>query len=132
MYTHTHTYTYVPTPGYCNCMAEIGEWDKALLVAPAAGIELWRSLCRRRLAAAREGDAPEDMPDALSQAPLYVAAGQTGSLIDALAGEHRLDEAFLVASAGAHGAFGESATASSARTAAAPAPPLAGGPRCPA
>lgn len=105
---------------YCECMADIGDWNKALLVAPAAGIEVWRKLVVRRLAAAKEGDAPEDMPDAFSRTPLYVAAGQIDSLVEALSAETKLDEAFLVAAASAHGAFGNVETNGAAPAASAP------------
>ena len=32
---------------YCNIMAEVGEWEKALMEAPAVGHDFWSELMRR-------------------------------------------------------------------------------------
>mmetsp|Transcript_40650 Transcript_40650/g.127192 ORF Transcript_40650/g.127192 Transcript_40650/m.127192 type:complete len:1430 (-) Transcript_40650:52-4341(-) len=60
---------------YCELMAELGEWDKALAVAPGVSLEYWEQMTRRRA---------EDLREQLSDecVPYYVAVQAFTDAID--------------------------------------------------
>lgn len=57
--------------GYCEIMRELGQWDRALAVAPAIGLEYWQELVR-----ARAEDLAEAGASVETLAPLLVASQQ--------------------------------------------------------
>ena len=57
---------------YCDIMVEIGEWDKAIMAAPAVSIAYWQQLSSKRALALAEEDKADSVP-------LLVATGVVGS-----------------------------------------------------
>ena len=101
---------------YCELMAEVGDWDKALMVAPAVSQALWRGLLRRYVEAMAEKTGPHRVTTP-ELAPAILAAGDAHALLRRYEGEGRLDDAFLVATASSAGAFAnEDASATASRS----------------
>eukprot|EP00746_Dinoflagellata_sp_MGD_P032912 gnl/MRDRNA2_/MRDRNA2_178406_c0_seq1.p1 gnl/MRDRNA2_/MRDRNA2_178406_c0~~gnl/MRDRNA2_/MRDRNA2_178406_c0_seq1.p1 ORF type:complete len:538 (+),score=120.03 gnl/MRDRNA2_/MRDRNA2_178406_c0_seq1:32-1615(+) len=82
---------------YCQTMCQIGKWERAICIAPAVSMEFWRQLCAEFAESQR---ANADLSEA---APFLVAAGMTGTVMDAYLERNELHEAFAVAKAQADG-----------------------------
>ena len=91
---------------YCEIMIELGEWERALVVAPALGIGYWSSLMQKRMAAAPAGERITN--DLL---PLYLANNSVDELSAIYVANHKYQEAFEVLSVEEAGGYKELATA---------------------
>lgn len=73
-------------------MLQVGDWDKALALAPAASVDYWSRLLQRHADhMAQEGATAKDM------LPLMVATGNIGPLIDKLMSSRQYNLAANVA-----------------------------------
>jgi len=82
---------------YCRMTAQAGHWEKAICVAPAVSHEFWAELCGEYVETL---SATANLDDS---APLLVATGQSGKLVDAYIKRSELDIAFVLAKADADG-----------------------------
>ncbi|XP_016074649.1 PREDICTED: WD repeat-containing protein 17 [Miniopterus natalensis] len=81
---------------YCELMVELGEWDKALSVAPGVSVKYWRKLMQRRAdQLIREGN--DDV------IPYCIATGDVEKLLRFFMARGQLKEALLVAQAACEG-----------------------------
>jgi hypothetical protein len=82
----------------CELFVEAGEWDRALVLAPAVSQEYWGKLLKRRAdVEAKRGAAAGEL------LPLLLAAGQAGALVELLMAQKQFG---LAASVGAVQACG--------------------------
>ncbi|XP_014403244.1 PREDICTED: WD repeat-containing protein 17 [Myotis brandtii] len=81
---------------YCELMVELGEWDKALSVAPGVSVKYWRKLTQRRA----DQLIQEDKDDAI---PYCIAIGDVRKLVHFFMARGQLKEALLVAQAACEG-----------------------------
>lgn len=98
---------------YCNIMAEVGEWEKALMAAPAVGHDFWSELMRRYVRSRAEMSGIDRVATS-ELAPSMLALGDVDMLLERMEGDGRLEDAFLVACASSAGAFGGVAKAGGA------------------
>lgn len=83
---------------YCELMIEVGEWDKALSVAPAVSLDYWREISvkyGRKLADA----------DNLDCMPYYIATGESNKLIEFMISRNSLEDAALIAQTDSEGGY---------------------------
>ena len=77
---------------------QLGQWDKALALAPAASVAYWCKLLQRRTdAAAKVGEPSQEL------LPFMVASGQTVPLVEMLSGQKQYELAAGVAAVAAAG-----------------------------
>ncbi|ERE89596.1 WD repeat-containing protein 17-like isoform 2 [Cricetulus griseus] len=81
---------------YCELMVELGEWDKALSIAPGVSVKYWRKLMQRRA----DQLIQEDKDDVI---PYCIATGDVRKLVDFFVSRGQLKEALLVAQAACEG-----------------------------
>ncbi|XP_064333655.1 WD repeat-containing protein 17 isoform X1 [Camelus dromedarius] len=81
---------------YCELMVELGEWDKALSVAPGVSVKYWKKLMQRRA----DQLIQEDKDDVI---PYCIAIGDVKKLVNFLMSRGQLKEALLVAQAACEG-----------------------------
>ncbi|NWH56052.1 WDR17 protein, partial [Geococcyx californianus] len=81
---------------YCELMVELGEWDKALSVAPGVSMKYWRKLMQRRA----DQLIQEENDDVI---PYCIAIGDVKKLISYFTSKGQLKEALLVAQAACEG-----------------------------
>uniref|UniRef100_A0A2K5L017 WD repeat domain 17 n=1 Tax=Cercocebus atys TaxID=9531 RepID=A0A2K5L017_CERAT len=81
---------------YCELMVELGEWDKALSVAPGVSVKYWKKLMQRRA----DQLIQEDKDDVI---PYCIAIGDVKKLVHFFMSRGRLKEALLVAQAACEG-----------------------------
>ncbi|XP_062932888.1 WD repeat-containing protein 17 isoform X4 [Cynocephalus volans] len=77
---------------YCELMVELGEWDKALSVAPGVSMKYWKKLMQRRA----DQLIQEDKDDVI---PYCIAVGDVKKLVHFFMSRGQLKEALLVAQA---------------------------------
>ncbi|GBF87625.1 hypothetical protein Rsub_00336 [Raphidocelis subcapitata] len=104
----------------CELLVQLGEWDRALALAPAASLRFWRSLVLRRAQAlAAEGASP-----AGQLLPLMLAGGAVGDIVDRLTGEGQHGVAAAVAAVDATGGYSHLAPPPSGGAGSDQSPPL--------
>uniref|UniRef100_A0A4X1VYY9 WD repeat domain 17 n=1 Tax=Sus scrofa TaxID=9823 RepID=A0A4X1VYY9_PIG len=81
---------------YCELMVELGEWDKALSVAPGVSVKYWKKLMQRRA----DQLIQEDKDDVI---PYCIAIGDVKKLVNFFMLRGQLKEALLVAQAACEG-----------------------------
>ncbi|XP_051475988.1 WD repeat-containing protein 17 isoform X2 [Apus apus] len=81
---------------YCELMVELGEWDKALSVAPGVSMKYWRNLMQRRA----DQLIQEENDDVI---PYCIAIGDVKKLVSFFTSRGQLKEALLVAQAACEG-----------------------------
>ncbi|KFQ01276.1 WD repeat-containing protein 17, partial [Leptosomus discolor] len=81
---------------YCELMVELGEWDKALSVAPGVSMKYWRKLMERRA----DQLIQEENDDVI---PYCIAIGDVKKLVSFFTSRGQLKEALLVAQAACEG-----------------------------
>ncbi|XP_053441219.1 WD repeat-containing protein 17 isoform X2 [Nycticebus coucang] len=81
---------------YCELMVELGEWDKALSIAPGVSVKYWKKLMQRRADQLIE----EDKDDVI---PYCIAIGDVKKLVSFFTSRGQLKEALLVAQAAYEG-----------------------------
>uniref|UniRef100_A0A669PUM3 WD repeat domain 17 n=1 Tax=Phasianus colchicus TaxID=9054 RepID=A0A669PUM3_PHACC len=81
---------------YCELMVELGEWDKALSVAPGVSMQYWRKLMQRRA----DQLIQEESDDVI---PYCIATGDVKKLVAFFTSRGQLKEALLVAQAACEG-----------------------------
>ncbi|XP_058380913.1 WD repeat-containing protein 17 isoform X4 [Diceros bicornis minor] len=81
---------------YCELMVELGEWDKALSIAPGVSVKYWKKLMQRRA----DQLIQEDKDDVI---PYCVATGDVKKLVNFFMSRGQLKEALLVAQAACEG-----------------------------
>ncbi|KYO46162.1 WD repeat-containing protein 17 isoform A [Alligator mississippiensis] len=77
---------------YCELMVELGEWDKALSVAPGVSMKYWKKLMQRR----SDQLIQEENDDVI---PYCIATGDVKKLVTFFTSRGQLKEALLVAQA---------------------------------
>jgi len=82
---------------YCRMTAQAGHWERAICAAPAVSHEFWADLCGEYIETL---SATANLDES---APLLVATGQSGRLVDAYIKRSELDFAFVLAKADADG-----------------------------
>jgi hypothetical protein len=75
---------------YCDIMAELGDWSKALALAPVVSMEYWKQMAEKRARILA-------LEDDFSCVPLLVASGRAHEASDFLAGNGALEDAFCIA-----------------------------------
>ncbi|MBN3326611.1 WDR17 protein, partial [Atractosteus spatula] len=81
---------------YCELMVELGEWDKALSVAPGVSMKYWKKLMQRRA----DQLIQEENDDVI---PCCIATGDVKKLVNFFTSRGQLQEALLVAQAACEG-----------------------------
>nr|XP_034815336.2 WD repeat-containing protein 17 isoform X6 [Pan paniscus] len=81
---------------YCELMVELGEWDKALSIAPGVSVKYWKKLMQRRA----DQLIQEDKDDVI---PYCIAIGDVKKLVHFFMSRGQLKEALLVAQAACEG-----------------------------
>ncbi|NXP61111.1 WDR17 protein, partial [Chloropsis cyanopogon] len=81
---------------YCELMVELGEWDKALSVAPGVSMKYWKKLMQRRA----DQLIQEENDDVI---PYCIAIGDVKKLVSFFTSRGQLKEALLVAQAACEG-----------------------------
>uniref|UniRef100_A0A8D0CAL2 WD repeat domain 17 n=1 Tax=Scleropages formosus TaxID=113540 RepID=A0A8D0CAL2_SCLFO len=81
---------------YCELMVELGQWEKALSVAPAVSMKYWKKLMQRRA----EQLIQEENDDVI---PYCIATGDVKKLVSFFTSRGQLKEALLVAQAACEG-----------------------------
>ncbi|XP_008051777.1 WD repeat-containing protein 17 isoform X2 [Carlito syrichta] len=81
---------------YCELMVELGEWDKALSIAPGVSVKYWKTLMQRRA----DQLIQEDKDDVI---PYCIAIGDVTKLVNFFTSRGQLKEALLVAQAACEG-----------------------------
>ncbi|XP_054421802.1 WD repeat-containing protein 17 isoform X2 [Pteronotus mesoamericanus] len=81
---------------YCELMVELGEWDKALSVAPGVSVKYWKKLMQRRA----DQLIQEDKDDVV---PYCVATGDVKKLVTFFLSRGQLKEALVAAQAACEG-----------------------------
>ncbi|KAM4836670.1 WD repeat-containing protein 17 isoform 4-T4 [Thomomys bottae] len=81
---------------YCELMVELGEWDKALSIAPGVSVKYWKNLMQRRA----DQLIQEDKDDVI---PYCIAIGDVRKLVNFFTSRGQLKEALLVAQAANEG-----------------------------
>lgn len=91
---------------YCDTLCSLGEWDKALAVAPALGLDYWRSLIKRYGKRVQtDSELSQVAAHRHALVPLMLAAGDVASAVDVLVEESDLENAYLVAVSAEAGSF---------------------------
>ncbi|KAG2385897.1 hypothetical protein C9374_003046 [Naegleria lovaniensis] len=75
---------------YCEIMCEIGEWEKAIAVAPSVSLDYWRDLTARYAKTLSENENEEVMP-------YYIATGEIDKLLNFCIRKNQLTDASIIA-----------------------------------
>ncbi|XP_061535832.1 WD repeat-containing protein 17 isoform X1 [Phycodurus eques] len=81
---------------YCELMVELGQWEKALAVAPGVSMKYWKTLMQRRA----DQLMVEDNDDAI---PYCIATGDIKKIVTFFTGRGQLLEALLIAQGACEG-----------------------------
>ncbi|XP_054635631.1 WD repeat-containing protein 17 isoform X4 [Dunckerocampus dactyliophorus] len=81
---------------YCELMVELGQWEKALAVAPGVSMKYWKKLMQRRA----DQLVTEDNDDAI---PYCIATADIKKLVSFFTGRGQLLEALLIAQGACEG-----------------------------
>uniref|UniRef100_A0A1A7XK62 WD repeat domain 17 n=1 Tax=Iconisemion striatum TaxID=60296 RepID=A0A1A7XK62_9TELE len=81
---------------YCELMVELGQWEKALSVAPGVSMKYWKKLMQRRA----DQLMAEDNDDAI---PFCIATGDIKKLVTFFSSRGQLLEALLIAQGACEG-----------------------------
>ncbi|XP_068448227.1 WD repeat-containing protein 17 isoform X2 [Clinocottus analis] len=81
---------------YCELMVELGQWEKALSVAPGVSMKYWKKLMQRRA----DQLMAEDNDDAI---PFCIATGDIKQLVTFFTGRGQLLEALIIAQGACEG-----------------------------
>uniref|UniRef100_A0A8P4K2D7 WD repeat domain 17 n=1 Tax=Dicentrarchus labrax TaxID=13489 RepID=A0A8P4K2D7_DICLA len=81
---------------YCELMVELGQWEKALSVAPGVSMKYWKKLMQRRA----DQLMAEDNDDAI---PYCIATGDIKKLVTFFTGRGQLLEALIIAQGACEG-----------------------------
>nr|XP_028600904.1 WD repeat-containing protein 17 isoform X2 [Podarcis muralis] len=81
---------------YCELMVELGQWDKALSVAPGVSMKYWKKLMQRRA----DQLIQEENDDVI---PYCIATGDVRKLVTFFTSRGQLKEALLVAQSACEG-----------------------------
>ena len=81
---------------YCELLMELGEWEKALAVAPGVSMAYWKSLAQRRAHSLIQEDSDTTIP-------YCVATGMVDKLTKFFSQRGQLQDAMLTALAGYEG-----------------------------
>nr|XP_034967688.1 WD repeat-containing protein 17 isoform X7 [Zootoca vivipara] len=81
---------------YCELMVELGQWDKALSVAPGVSMKYWKKLMQRRA----DQLIQEENDDVI---PYCIATGDVKKLVTFFTSRGQLKEALLVAQSACEG-----------------------------
>ncbi|XP_021120602.1 WD repeat-containing protein 17 isoform X2 [Heterocephalus glaber] len=81
---------------YCELMVELGEWDKALSIAPGVSVKYWKKLMQRRA----DQLIQEDKDDVI---PYCIAIGDVKKLVTFFMSRGQFKEALLVTQAACEG-----------------------------
>uniref|UniRef100_A0A9J8A518 WD repeat domain 17 n=1 Tax=Cyprinus carpio carpio TaxID=630221 RepID=A0A9J8A518_CYPCA len=81
---------------YCELMVELGEWEKALSVAPGVSMKYWKKLMQRRADQLMQ----EGTDDVI---PYCIATGEVKKLVNFFTSRGQLKEALLVAQGACEG-----------------------------
>ncbi|XP_063090796.1 WD repeat-containing protein 17 isoform X1 [Cavia porcellus] len=81
---------------YCELMVELGEWDKALSIAPGVSVKYWKKLMQRRA----DQLIQEDKDDVI---PYCIAIGDVKKLVTFFMSRGQLKEALLIVQAACEG-----------------------------
>ncbi|XP_031722902.1 WD repeat-containing protein 17 isoform X3 [Anarrhichthys ocellatus] len=84
------------TQRYCELMVELGQWEKALSVAPGVSMKYWKKLMQRRA----DQLMAEDNDDAI---PYCIATGDIKKLVTFFTGRGQLLEALIIAQGACEG-----------------------------
>lgn len=85
---------------YCELLFEIGQYERAIAIAPRESMEYWNELSARYAQMLEEDHK-------LEAVPYYIASNQTNKLIELYESRQELDSASLIALRVAEGAFKE-------------------------
>ncbi|XP_072171647.1 WD repeat-containing protein 17-like [Diadema setosum] len=85
---------------YSELMVELGEWEKALSVAPAVSLDYWKELAERYAASLAAGENLECVP-------YYIVTGNVQKLVNFYCDRGQLQDALLVAQVASEGALEE-------------------------
>ncbi|CAH1777058.1 unnamed protein product [Owenia fusiformis] len=83
---------------YCELMVDLGEWERAMAVAPGVSLDYWKSL------ADRHADFLMEQENELA-IPFCIATGSAKKCVDFLTSQGHLQEAMLVAEATIEGSI---------------------------
>ena len=75
---------------YCEIMCEVGEWEKALSVAPSVSIDYWKDLTAKYTKQLAENESEDVIP-------YYIATSETDKLLNYFIRKNQLTEASIVA-----------------------------------
>lgn len=93
---------------YCETLCNLGEWEKALSIAPAVGLDYWQSLnrryCKRLLS---ESNLKAKIATVQTVVPLMLGCGDITTCVDYLLEIGHIDEAYLIASLAESGTYGD-------------------------
>jgi len=78
---------------YCRFMAQAGQWERAICIAPCVSQQFWQELCQEYMESL---SATADIDEV---APFMIASGNSSKMIDALIGRKDMESAFVVAKA---------------------------------
>mmetsp|Transcript_71803 Transcript_71803/g.191534 ORF Transcript_71803/g.191534 Transcript_71803/m.191534 type:complete len:1269 (+) Transcript_71803:67-3873(+) len=84
--------------GYCECMRECGQWERAISIAPAVSQKFWFEMCQR-YAQQLDATSPNEA------APFLVATGMVDRLRDFCLERNELENAFVIAKAHCDGKY---------------------------
>ena len=84
---------------HCEILIELGEWQRALSVAPGAGMEYWKSLSERYI------DRLEESKQFEEAVPYLAATANVDRLMESVVAHGKLEDAFVVAKAAREGRF---------------------------
>jgi len=99
---------------YCRLVAQAGQWERAICIAPAVSKEFWLELCNEYTESLSANTALEEA------APFWVATGRSAKLVDEYIERNELDSAFVVAKADCDMLMPQSDAAAGGATAGAP------------
>eukprot|EP00929_Paragymnodinium_shiwhaense_P078519 TRINITY_DN40719_c0_g1_i1.p1 TRINITY_DN40719_c0_g1~~TRINITY_DN40719_c0_g1_i1.p1 ORF type:complete len:1260 (-),score=209.45 TRINITY_DN40719_c0_g1_i1:239-4018(-) len=102
---------------YCKFMAQAGQWERAICIAPAVSKAFWSELCNEYL------ETLTASPDPSEAAAFWIATGKAPMLIDNYIERGDMDSAFVVAKADCDGVLPMPVEAESNHAPAPPAPP---------
>ena len=97
---------------YCDSLCLLGEWDRALAIAPAIGLDYWQSLMKRYVKRVRND--PELSQRAEYQSalvPYLLASDDISGAVDQMLSLNDLDGAYLLASVDEKGGYNTSGAA---------------------
>ena len=85
---------------HCEILVELGHWERALSVAPGAGMGYWSSL------SLRYADHLEELKKYEEAVPYLAATHSVDRLVESVVSHGKLEDAFVVSKAACAGRFG--------------------------